>query len=162
MRRDLIPYAVTWDGGSTTPLHAPFPDGHWTPFHLAVQLPRQRPISQPPGPGDLDDQGRCWFGSILSEGRWNLEEWASATRDGGFYSHWQPWWAIERPGRRAELTGQALAATRPDSSIVPELVALLEQCPVTSDTDWIARRMELLYRLRSLLKGYQMPPLFPG
>ena len=42
--------------------------------------------------------------------------------------------------------------TTPDfRALCAELAQLLQNCPVTSDTDWIAERMALLYRVRAAL-----------
>ena len=42
--------------------------------------------------------------------------------------------------------------TTPDfRALCAELVKLLQNCPVTADTDWIAERMTLLYSARAAL-----------
>ena len=42
-------------------------------------------------------------------------------------------------------------------ALCAELVKLLQNCPVTADTDWIAERMTLLYRVRTALKATSPP-----
>jgi hypothetical protein len=39
-RHDLVRYGVTWDGRRDQPLLTPRPDGYWTPWHIAAQLPQ--------------------------------------------------------------------------------------------------------------------------
>ena len=48
--------------------------------------------------------------------------------------------------------------TTPDfRALCAELVKLLQNCPVTADTDWIAERMTLLYSARTALKATPPP-----
>ena len=42
-------------------------------------------------------------------------------------------------------------------ALCAELVKLLQNCPVTADTDWMAERMTLLYRVRTALKATSPP-----
>jgi hypothetical protein len=39
-RFDLVRYGVTWEGSKDKPLLTPRPDGYWTPWHIAAQLPQ--------------------------------------------------------------------------------------------------------------------------
>jgi hypothetical protein len=40
-------------------------------------------------------------------------------------------------------------------ALIKELVVVLETCPVTSDADWIVRRMNIIFRARETLKAKQ-------
>ena len=50
-----------------------------------------------------------------------------------------------------------MTATPNFRALCAELAKLLQNCPVTADTDWIAERMTLLYSARTALKATPPP-----
>jgi hypothetical protein len=105
-RFDLVRYGVTWDGSKDKPLLSRRPDGYWTPWHIAAQLPQPVPVSERlPGPEDCDSEDRCWLCGKV-EGDWRL---ISVVNPGVphlkyCFSHWLPHWALPVPAAAGEAS----------------------------------------------------------